>query len=108
MKLRKILAVVLALALVCATFGACGNDAGTSSASGTTSTTSETETGEESSSEAETGSTGDATLNIRVGMEPKSLNTLKATYSQEFSTFKHLYENLYMLDENDVPQPAAA
>ena len=108
MKLRKILAVVLALALVCATFGACGNDAGTSSSSGTTSTTSETETGEESSSEAETGSTGDATLNIRVGMEPKSLNTLKATYSQEFSTFKHLYENLYMLDENDVPQPAAA
>ena len=108
MKLRKILAVVLALALVCATFGACGNDAGTSSASGTTSTTSETETGEESSSEAETGSTGDATLNIRVGMEPTSLNTLKATYSQEFSTFKHLYENLYMLDENDVPQPAAA
>lgn len=108
MKLRKILAVVLALALVCATFGACGNDAGTSSASGTTSTTSETETGEEPSSEAETGSTGDATLNIRVGMEPTSLNTLKATYSQEFSTFKHLYENLYMLDENDVPQPAAA
>ena len=106
MKLRKILAVVLALALVCATFGACGNDAGTSSSSGTTSTTSET--GEESTGEAETGSTGDATLNIRVGMEPKSLNTLKATYSQEFSTFKHLYENLYMLDENDVPQPAAA
>ena len=106
MKLRKILAVVLALALVCASFGACGNEAGTSAASGTASTTSET--GEESTGEAETGSTGDATLNIRVGMEPKSLNTLKATYSQEFSTFKHLYENLYMLDENDVPQPAAA
>ena len=108
MKLRKILAVVLALALVCATFGACGNDAGTSSTSGTSSTTSETETGNESASEAETGSTGDSSLNIRVGMEPTSLNTLKATYSQEFATFKHMYENLYMLDENDVPQPAAA
>lgn len=108
MKLRKILAVVLALALVCATFGACGNDAGTSSTSGTSSTTSETETGDESASEAETGSTGDSSLNIRVGMEPTSLNTLKATYSQEFATFKHMYENLYMLDENDVPQPAAA
>lgn len=108
MKLRKILAVVLALALVCATFGACGNDAGTSSTSGTSSTTSETETGNESASEAETGSSGDSSLNIRVGMEPTSLNTLKATYSQEFATFKHMYENLYMLDENDVPQPAAA
>lgn len=110
MKLRKILALVLALTLLCATFSACGNDAGTSSASGTSSTTSETasETGDESASEAETGSTGDSSLNIRVGMEPTSLNTLKATYSQEFSTFKHLYENLYMLDENDVPQPAAA
>ena len=110
MKLRKILALVLALTLLCATFSACGNDAGTSSASGTSSTTSETasETGDESASEAETGSTGDSSLNIRVGMEPTSLNTLKATYSQEFATFKHMYENLYMLDENDVPQPAAA
>lgn len=111
MKLRKILALVMALALLCATFSACGNDAGTSStASGETETTS-SETG---SSEAETdttddtASTGDAALTIRAGMEPTSLNTLTATYSQEFSTFKHLYENLYMLDENDVPQPAAA
>ena len=106
MKLRKILAVVLALALVCATFGACGNDAGTSGSSGTTSTTSET--GEESTGEAETGSTGNTSLNLRNAMEPTSLNTLLATYAYDFQVIHALYECLYELDENDVPQLAAA
>ena len=106
MKLRKILAVVLALALVCATFGACGNDAGTSPTRGTTSTTSET--GEESTGEAETGSTGNTSLTLRNAMEPTSLNTLLATYAYDFQVINALFECLYELDENDVPQLAAA
>ena len=103
MKLRKILAVVLAMALLCATFAACGNDAGTSTSSGTTSSTSSS--GE---SKTETASTGDVTLNLRNAMEPTSLNTLLATYAYDFQVINALYECLYELDENDVPQPAAA
>ena len=48
------------------------------------------------------------TLNIRAGMEPTSMNTLNSTYSLEFSLINHMYDKLYMLDENDVPQLSAA
>ena len=42
MKLRKILAVVLALALLCTTLAACGNDSGSSNSSGSNSSSAET------------------------------------------------------------------
>lgn len=100
MKLRKILAVVLALALVCATFGACGNDAGTSGSSGTTSTTSE-------GGEAETGTTG-GELDLRSTMEPTSLNTLLATYAYDFTPISAMVECLYRIAPDDSYQPAAA
>ena len=99
MKLRKMLALVLALALLCATLPACGNDSGTSStASG--STTSEAESGE-------TASSGDQNMDNYINMEPTSLNTLLATYAADFNVLRALYENLMELDENDVAQPAA-
>ena len=124
MKRNKILALVLALALVCTTFAACGDSnssstassAGASSAAGSSSAVTESSTASTDTPAAE-GATSlfevksvdpAKTLNIRAGMEPTGLNTLTATYSLEFSMFKHLYENLYMLDESDVPQPAAA
>lgn len=114
MKLKKVSALILAGALLCGTFAGCGN-------AGNTGSTASTATVSGAASTA--GGTGDAAatalfqkktvdnaknINIRAGMEPKSLNTLKATYSIEFSIFKHLYENLYMLDETDTPQLAAA
>ena len=100
MKLRKMLALVLALALLCATLTACGNDSGTSStASG--STTSEAESGE-------TASSGDQNMDNYINMEPTSLNTLLASYAADFNVLRALYENLMELDENDVAQPAAA
>lgn len=123
MKLKKILALVLALALVCTAFAACGGD----TTSSTTSSTPSSSTGTDSSttsSEVSTGTdepSGDATalfqaksvddaknINLNAGMEPTGLNTIKATYSIEFAMFKHLYDNLLMLDENDQPQPSAA
>ncbi len=116
MKRSKILALILAVLLVVGTFAACGD----SSSSSTGSTASKAETtssaaGEETSSEADepatddtNTSTGDNVLNLNAGMEPTSLNTITATYSIEFSMFKHIYENLYMLDDDDVPQLAAA
>ena len=117
--MRKIIALVLALMLVVTCFAACG-DNGTSSTSSDASTSSaasgdesseasDTESSEAESSEGEETSSGDVSeLNIRVGMEPTSMNTLNSTYSNEFSLINHMYDKLYMLDENDTPQPSAA
>lgn len=117
--MRKIIALVLALMLVVTCFAACG-DNGTSSTSSDASTSSaasgdesseasDTESSDTESSEGEETSSGDVSeLNIRIGMEPTSMNTLNSTYSNEFSLINHMYDKLYMLDENDTPQPSAA
>ena len=109
MKFRKILAMVMALALLCATFAACGDTSGTSSSAGTSSAASESG---DSSSEADTGETATGgsggTLNMRSTMEPTSLNTLLATYAYDFTPIAAMMECLYRDDENDVPQPAGA
>lgn len=108
MKFRKILAMVMALALLCATFAACGDTSGTSSSAGTSSTAS----GSGDSSAAEEGETATGgsggTLNMRNTMEPTSLNTLLATYAYDFTPINAMIECLYRDDENDVPQPAGA
>ena len=108
MMLRKILAMVMALALLCATFTACGDTSGTSSSAGTSSTASET--GDSSAAEEGETATGGSggTLNMRNTMEPTSLNTLLATYAYDFTPINAMIECLYRDDENDVPQPAGA
>ena len=101
MKLRKILAMVMALALLCATFTACGDTSGTSTAS---------DSGDSSAAEEGETATGGSggTLNMRNTMEPTSLNTLLATYAYDFTPINAMIECLYRDDENDVPQPAGA
>lgn len=108
MKLRKILAMVMALALLCATFTACGDTSGTSSGAGTSSTASDS--GDSSAAEEGETATGGSggTLNMRNTMEPTSLNTLLATYAYDFTPINAMIECLYRDDENDVPQPAGA
>lgn len=108
MKLRKILAMVMALALLCATFTACGDTSGTSSSAGTSSTASDS--GDSSAAEEGETATGGSggTLNMRNTMEPTSLNTLLATYAYDFTPISAMVECLYRDDENDVPQPAGA
>lgn len=108
MKFRKILAMVMALALLCATFAACGDTSGTSSSAGTSSAASDS--GDSSAAkegETATGGSG-GTLNMRNTMEPTSLNTLLATYAYDFTPINAMIECLYRDDENDVPQPAGA
>ena len=108
MKFRKILAMVMALALLCATFAACGDTSGTSSSAGTSSAASDS--GDSSAAEegeTTTGATG-GELNLRSTMEPTSLNTLLATYAYDFTPISAMVECLYRADENDVNQPAAA
>lgn len=108
MKLRKILAMVMALALLCATFTACGDTSGTSSSAGASSTASDS--GDSSAAEEGETATGGSggTLNMRNTMEPTSLNTLLATYAYDFTPINAMIECLYRDDENDVPQPAGA
>ena len=108
MKLRKILAMVMARALLCATFTACGDTSGTSSSAGTGSTASDS--GDSSAAEEGETATGGSggTLNMRNTMEPTSLNTLLATYAYDFTPINAMIECLYRDDENDVPQPAGA
>lgn len=108
MKFRKILAMVMVLALLCATFAACGDTSGTSSSAGTSSTASDS--GDSSAAEEGETATGGSggTLNMRNTMEPTSLNTLLATYAYDFTPINAMIECLYRDDENDVPQPAGA
>lgn len=108
MKFRKILAMVMALALLCATFAACGDTSGTSTSAGTSSTASDS--GDSSAAEEGETATGGSggTLNMRNTMEPTSLNTLLATYAYDFTPINAMIECLYRDDENDVPQPAGA
>ena len=108
MKFRKILARVMALALLCATFAACGDTSGTSSSAGTSSAASDS--GDSSAAEEGETATGGSggTLNMRNTMEPTSLNTLLATYAYDFTPINAMIECLYRDDENDVPQPAGA
>ena len=108
MKFRKILAMVMALTLLCATFAACGDTSGTSSSAGTSSAASDS--GDSSAAEEGETTTGGSggTLNMRNTMEPTSLNTLLATYAYDFTPINAMIECLCRDDENDVPQPAGA
>lgn len=87
MKLRKILAVVLALALLCTTLAACGNDAGSGTSSGSASSGAD-------AGDTATGTSG-GTLNLRSTMEPTSLNSLLATYAYDFTPMQAMIECLY-------------
>lgn len=124
MKLKKVLALVLSAALVVSAFAGCGGK----SSSSTTSTESiaASESSAESTESTASGdstpaASGDATatftpktvdaaktISLNAGMEPTGLNTLTSTYSIEFALFKHMYENLVTLDDDDNTVPGAA
>lgn len=124
MKLKKVLALVLSAALVVSAFAGCGGN----SSSSTTSTESiaASESSAESTESTASGdstpaASGDATatftpktvdaaktISLHAGMEPTGLNTLTSTYSIEFALFKHMYENLVTLDDDDNTAPGAA
>lgn len=124
MKLKKVLALVLSAALVVSAFAGCGGK----SSSSTTSTESiaASESSAESTESTASGdstpaASGDATaiftpktvdaaktISLNAVMEPTGLNTLTSTYSIEFALFKHMYENLVTLDDDDNTVPGAA
>lgn len=122
MKLKKVLALVLSAALVVSAFAGCGgNSSKTSTESIAASESSAESTESTASGDSTPAASGDATatftpktvdaaktISLNVGMEPTGLNTLTSTYSIEFSLFKHMYENLVTLDDDDNTVPGAA
>lgn len=124
MKLKKVLALVLSAALVVSAFAGCGGNSSSSTASTESSTASESSaesTESTASGDSTPAASGDATaiftpktvdaaktISLNAGMEPTGLNTLTSTYAIEFSLFKHMYENLVSLDDDDNTVPGAA
>lgn len=121
MKLKKVLALVLSAALVVSAFAGCGGNSSSSTTSTESSTASESSAESTGSEDSTPAASGDATatftpktvdaaktISLNAGMEPTGLNTLTSTYSIEFSLFKHMYENLVTLDDDDNTVPGAA
>lgn len=122
MKLKKVLALVLSAALVVSAFAGCGgNSSKTSTESIAASESSAESTESTASGDSTPAASGDATaiftpktvdaaktISLNAGMEPTGLNTLTSTYAIEFSLFKHMYENLVALDDDDNTVPGAA
>ena len=132
MKMKKVLALILALALVVTSFAACAGTTTTESSTTEESTTTESSAEEsttEESSEAKstqdmdvtpvrTGATtvptkvegvADAdTLNFRIGMEPTGMNTTTISYSDEFTMVNNMYDTLTRVQEDGTYGPAAA
>lgn len=122
MKLKKVLALVLSAALVVSAFAGCGgNSSKTSTESSAASESSAESTESTASGDSTPAASGDATatftpktvdaaktISLNAGMEPTGLNTLTSTYAIEFSLFKHMYENLVTLDDDDNTVPGAA
>lgn len=124
MKLKKVLALVLSAALVVSAFAGCGGNSSSSTTSTESITASESSaesTESTASGDSTPAASGDATaiftpktvdaaktISLNAGMEPTGLNTLTSTYSIEFALFKHMYENLVTLDDDDNTVPGAA
>lgn len=122
MKLKKVLALVLSAALVVSAFAGCGGNSSTTSTESIAASESSAESTESTASGDSTpAASGDATatftpktvdaaktISLNAGMEPTGLNTLTSTYAIEFSLFKHMYENLVTLDDDDNTVPGAA
>lgn len=121
MKLKKVLALVLSAALVVSAFAGCGGNSSNSTTSTESSTASESSAESTGSEDSTPAASGDATatftpktvdaaktISLNAGMEPTGLNTLTSTYSIEFAMFKHMYENLVTLDDDDNTVPGAA
>lgn len=124
MKLKKVLALVLSAALVVSAFAGCGGKSSSSTTSTESIAASESSaksTESTASGDSTPAASGDATaiftpktvdaaktISLNAGMEPTGLNTLTSTYAIEFSLFKHMYENLVTLDDDDNTVPGAA
>ena len=116
MKLRKILALVLVLALAVTSFAGCaGRGAASSSAAEGTESKAEStaeSTAESKAEESTPESTATATAGgeviVNLGSEPPEMNSITTTSTGSMNVYRHLMDGLVILDPTDKPIPAIA
>lgn len=123
MNTKKILALLLAMVMLCTAFVGCSsNDTKTDSKADDTSVAStadeskaDDETSEESKDDttpvgtgAYPGTTGDGEITVVLTSEPPKMNSLTMTDTVSFTVTRHIIENLVMLDETDNVIPGMA
>ena len=104
MKMKKILAMALASAMVLS-LGACGSsDSGSTSGSDSSAASD----GTEAASSAFPGTAEDDTYVVDLRAEPPELNSILTTDIASGDILREVMVGLYKLDENDTPQPDLA
>lgn len=104
MKMKKILAMALASAMVLS-LGACGSsDSGSTSGSDSSAASD----GTEAASSAFPGTAEDDTYVVDLRAEPPELNSILTTDVASGDILREVMVGLYKLDENDTPQPDLA
>ncbi len=94
MKLKKILAVSLVIAMSVATLAGCGKKAGSGAGS------------EDRSLYPGTAEKNELIVNL--GTEPADMCSIRMTDNPSFNVLRHVIENLMVLDANDQPIPGVA
>ena len=103
MKMKKVLALALAGAMVLS-LGACGGSGNADTAKGT----SDDGTKTEATGTSYPGTPDDNMVTVDLRAEPPELNSMKTTDVASGDILREVISGLYKLDENDVPQPDLA
>ncbi len=97
MKFKKLLAVMLVLAMTVSMLTACGTKEGSKS---------DPQSSEDRS--AYPGTTDPNSITVNIASEPPEMFTVTTTDTVSFSVIRHIVENLVTLDSNDKVQPGVA
>jgi oligopeptide transport system substrate-binding protein len=98
MKFKKLLAVMLVLAMTVAMFTACGTKKEESS----------TDTQASDDRSAYPGTADANSITVNIASEPPEMFSVTTTDTTSFSVLRHVIENLVTLDANDKVQPGVA
>lgn len=97
MKFKKLLAVMLVLAMTVSMLTACGAKEG-----------SKTDAQASDDRSAYPGTAEPNSITVNIATEPADMNTITTTDTVSFSVIRHVIENLVTLDANDKVQPGVA
>jgi oligopeptide transport system substrate-binding protein len=118
MKAKKILAVLLVLAMTVAMFTACGTKDKGNSNNNDNGSTNQTSDNGDSKDTNDSGDTADLgaypgtpaanEITVNITSEPPEMFTVTTTDTTSFTVIRHVIENLVMLDANDEVTPGVA
>lgn len=109
MKLKKLLATTLVLAMTASMIAGCGKKEETSTPTeGTTAAGTETTAAADPAANPYPGTPGEGEITINIASEPPQLFTVTTTDTTSFTVIRHVIENLVSLDQNDKVAPGVA